>query len=88
MDWNARRDYRSLVEASARALGTRGWLLCCVNLKGLKRDWLKREVEAGVRKAGRRIAGRAERAAPGPDHPHRRSFPEGRAFEGLLVRIE
>jgi 23S rRNA (cytosine1962-C5)-methyltransferase len=86
MDWNARRDYRALVAAAAKALCPGGWLLCCVNLKGLKRDWLLREVEAGLREAKRRPEQRPVLAPPSPDHPRRKGFPEGRAFHGLFVR--
>lgn len=86
MDWNARRDYRGLVAAAANSLGPRGWLLCCINLKGLKRDWLSREVNAGLKMAKKRPEGSLTLAPPSPDHPRRKGFPEGRPFHGLLVR--
>jgi len=86
MDWNARRDYRALVTAAANSLRPGGWLLCCVNLKGLKRDWLTREVEAGLKETGKRADGRPALAPPSPDHPRRKGFPEGRPFHGLFVR--
>ena len=85
-DWNARRDYRTLVAAAATSLRPGGWLLCCINLKGLKRDWLRREVEAGLRQAGKVLGTPPELAPPSPDHPRRKGFPEGRPFHGLFVR--
>ena len=85
-DWNARRDYRKLVAAAAKSLRPGGWLLCCINLKGLKRDWLRREVEAGLREAGKVLGASPELAPPSPDHPRRKGFPEGRPFHGLFVR--
>ena len=88
MDWNARRDYRALVTAAAAALQPGGWLLCCLNLKGLKRDWLRREVEKGMQTANRKVSGSLAIAPPSPDHPRRKGFPEGRAFHGLFVRTE
>jgi len=86
MDWNARRDYRGLVASAANSLRPGGWLLCCINLKGLKRDWLSREVNAGLRTAGKRPNGSPTLAPPSPDHPRRKGFPEGRPFHGLFVR--
>jgi 23S rRNA (cytosine1962-C5)-methyltransferase len=88
MDWNARRDYRALVTAAAAALRPGGWLLCCLNLKGLKRDWLRREVEKGMQTANKKVSGSIAIAPPSPDHPRRKGFPEGRAFHGLFVRTE
>lgn len=84
VDWSVRRDYRSLVEATLRRLRPGGWLLCCVNVGGLKGSWLKQQVEAGARAAGQRIA-RTESAGPSSDHPPLRGFPEGTAFRGLLA---
>ncbi len=87
VDWNARRDYRALVTEVARRLQPGGWLLCCVNSKGLKRGWLARELEAGLRAAGRRL--RESRVAPpASDHPRLKGFPEGLSFNGLLAWTE
>ena len=87
VDWNARRDYRALVTEVAGTLRPGGWLLCCVNSKGLKRGWLAQEVEAGLRAAGRRL--RESRAAPpASDHPRLKGFPEGLSFNGLLAWTE
>ena len=86
-DWNARRDLVQVVEASARRLVSGGFLLCCVNLKGLKRGWLNRQVEQGVQRAGRKLA-RIDGAPPGPDHPRLRGFPEGTAFQGVLANLD
>jgi len=87
VDWSVRRDYGALVEATARRLRPGGWLLCCVNVGGLKRGWLKRQVEAGAAAAGRRVS-RTAAAGPGADHPPLKGFPEGIAFRGLLAWIE
>jgi len=85
--WNARRDYRSLVSACARVLDEgEGWLLAIVNLKGIKPRWLRTEVEAGLRAAGRGAKAVID-APPAPDHPRLRGFPEGIAFRGVLVHV-
>ena len=84
VDWSARRDYRSLVEAAARRLKPGGWLLCIVNLKGLPKDWLRRQVEAGLRGAERRLD-RTGPAPPAADHPRLRGFPEGTPFQGIVA---
>ena len=84
VDWSARRDYRALVEAAARRLRPGGWLLCIVNLKGLPKDWLRRQLEAGLRAAGRRLD-RTGPAPPATDHPRRRGFPEGTPFQGIVA---
>jgi 23S rRNA (cytosine1962-C5)-methyltransferase len=84
VDWSARRDYRALVEAAAQRLVPGGWLLCIVNLKGLPRDWLRRQLEAGLRGAGRGLD-RTGPAPPAADHPRRRGFPEGTPFHGIVA---
>ena len=84
VDWSARRDYRALVEAAARRLEPGGWLLCIVNLKGLPKDWLRRQLEAGLRDANRRLD-RTGPAPPAADHPRRRGFPEGTPFQGIVA---
>ena len=84
VDWSARRDYRALVEAAAQRLVPGGWLLCIVNLKGLPRDWLRRQLEAGLRGAGRALD-RTGPAPPAADHPRRRGFPEGTPFQGIVA---
>ena len=86
-DWNARRDYVSLVEAAARRMAPGGWMLCCVNSKGLRRSWLPNKVREGVQRAGRRLAN-TEPAGPSADHPRLKGFPEGLAFVGLLATLE
>ncbi len=84
VDWSARRDYRALVEAAARRLEPGGWLLCIVNLKGLPKDWLRRQLEAGLRAAERRLD-RTGPAPPAADHPRLRGFPEGTPFQGIIA---
>lgn len=85
--WNARRDYRALVTACARTLAAEGgWLLAIVNLKGLKPGWLRKEVEAGLRDAGRSARAVLD-APPSVDIPRLRGFPEGIAFRGVLVEV-
>jgi 23S rRNA (cytosine1962-C5)-methyltransferase len=86
-DWNARRDYVDLVEATARRLRPGGWMLCCVNSKGVRRQWLPDTVNKGVERAGRRLA-ETEPAGPAADHPRLKGFPEGVAFVGLLATLE
>ena len=84
-DWSARRDYRKAVALAARALKPGGWMLCCHNLKGGSRGWFRNEISAGLEKAAR--AADLKPAPPSSDFPFRRSFPEGRQFEGVLLRI-
>lgn len=86
-DWNARRDYADLVEAAARRMAPGGWMLCCVNSKGVRRSWLPDRVREGVQRAGRRLAG-TEPAGPSADHPRLKGFPEGVAFVGVLATLE
>ncbi len=86
-DWNARRDYADLVEAAARRMAPGGWMLCCVNSKGVRRSWLPAKVREGVQRAGRRLAS-TEPAGPAADHPRLKGFPEGVAFVGLLATLE
>jgi len=87
VDWSARRDYGALVEAACGRIVPGGWMLCCVNVGGLPKGWLRRQIEAGFRKAGRTLA-RTEAARPAADFPHRRGFAEGIAFDGLLAWME
>jgi 23S rRNA (cytosine1962-C5)-methyltransferase len=85
--WNARRDYRSLVSACGRVLdGGEAWLLAIVNLKGTKPGWLRAQVEAGLRAAGRTVKSVVD-APPAPDVPRLRGFPERIAFRGVLVQV-
>ena len=86
-EWNAQRDYRGLVTACARVLGPGpGWLLAIINLRGTKPGWLRREVEAGLRAAGRAVRSMDD-APPPVDVPRIKGFPEGIAFRGVLVEV-
>ncbi|MCP4867605.1 MAG: hypothetical protein GY898_02670 [Proteobacteria bacterium] len=87
VDWSARRDYGALVEAACSRLVDGGWMLCCVNVGGLPKGWLRRQIEAGFRKAGRRLA-RTEAARPAADFPRRKGFAEGVAFDALIAWME
>lgn len=85
--WSARRDYKGLMSQVARVLDDGpAWLLCIINLKGVKPSWLRQQVEAGVR-AGGRVVQRSEGAPPSHDFPSKRGFPEGRPFVGLLAHV-
>lgn len=84
--WNAQRDYAALVEASARVLKPGGLLLCCHNLRSARKGWLRKQVEAGVTAAGRKLT-RTEPAGPAPDFPTVGGFPEGHTFRGLLATV-
>lgn len=86
-DWNARRDYAALVAATAARLQPGGWMLCCVNSKGVKRGWLAEQVRKGAGMAGRTVL-KTEPAPPAPDHPRRKGFPEGVAFHGVMATLE
>jgi 23S rRNA (cytosine1962-C5)-methyltransferase len=86
-DWNAKRDYAELVASAAAKMEPGGWLLCCVNSKGVRRNWLPAKVREGCKKAGRGIAS-TDVAGPAADHPRLKGFPEGVAFNGLLARLE
>ena len=85
--WSLKRDFRALVAAAARRANPSAWILCCVNLKARSRSFLKDQVQAGLRDAKRRAV-RLDSAPCGADHPQIRGFPEGRPFEGLLVRLD
>jgi 23S rRNA (cytosine1962-C5)-methyltransferase len=87
VDWSARRDYGALVEAACRRLVPGGWMLCCVHVGGLPKGWLRRQIDAGFRKAGRRLE-RTEAARPAADFPRRRGFPEGVSFDGLIAWMD
>ena len=85
--WSARRDYKGLMSQVANVLDDGpAWLLCIINLKGVKPSWLRQQVEAGLR-AGGRVMERSERAPPSRDFPSKRGFPEGRPFVGLLAHV-
>jgi 23S rRNA (cytosine1962-C5)-methyltransferase len=87
--WNAQRDYAALVEAAARALATvepGGLMLCCHNLRRAKKGWLRRQIDAGLARAGRKLVA-CEPAGPAPDFPTLKGFPEGHTFRGLLVTV-
>lgn len=85
--WNLKRDFRALVTAAAKRASTGAWMLCCVNLKTRSRAFLKDQLQAGLRDAGR-TARRQDGAPSGLDYPQLRGFPEGRPFEGLLVHLD
>ena len=85
--WSAKRDYARLVEAAARRVVPGGWILCVINLKGLDKRWLPREVGRGAKAAGRRVVDQ-QPAPPPVDHPNRRGFPEGRAFWGVFATLD
>lgn len=87
VDWSARRDYGALVEAACGRLVPGGWMLCCINVGGLPKGWLRRQIDAGFRKAGRRLE-RTEAARPAADFPRRKGFAEGVAFDALIAWME
>ncbi|PIE16246.1 MAG: hypothetical protein CSA66_07645 [Proteobacteria bacterium] len=84
--WDAQRDYADLVEAAARRLAPGGLLLCCHNLRRAKKGWLRKQVEAGLSRAGRKLVATAP-AGPAEDFPTLRGFPEGHTFRGVLVTV-
>lgn len=85
--WSTKRDYRGLIRAAASCLRPGGWVLCCSNLRGAPRGWLKREISAAVKEAGRRSR-RLEPAPTAADFPPLRGFPEGRCFQAILLSLE
>ncbi len=50
------RDYASLAELGARVTRPGGWLLCCANTHRLDADEYQRQVEEGIRDAGRVVS--------------------------------
>jgi 23S rRNA (cytosine1962-C5)-methyltransferase len=82
--WSSRRDYSALVAAAARQLRPGGWMLCASNLRGVPRGWLKGQITAGFKAAGRPLP-RLEGAPTSSDFPPLRGFPEGRCFQASLV---
>ena len=84
--WNTRKDLRPLLVTLLERVEDGGWLLVSHNIKGAKRSWLRRELDAALRLSGR-SARHVEGAPPGSDFPRLRGFPEGDSFQGLWVEL-
>ncbi|HKE10777.1 MAG TPA: class I SAM-dependent methyltransferase, partial [Myxococcota bacterium] len=82
--WSVRRDLAPLVGSALRRLVPGGVLLVCRNDRATRGD-LAQRVAA---EATRSCVGveRIEAAPPGADFPSLPGFPEGDAFEGILIR--
>jgi 23S rRNA (cytosine1962-C5)-methyltransferase len=84
--FSAKDGYRNLVSLAVRRLRPGGWLLCCRNLRAERTGRLRKDVEAGIRDAGRTPTA-VEAAGPAIDFPTQRGFPEGTTFHGVFARV-
>jgi 23S rRNA (cytosine1962-C5)-methyltransferase len=84
--WSLRREGGAMLEACLRRLHPGGTLLACRNDHGA-RGSMRELVCAVAETAGVALASVAS-APPGPDFPRLAGFPEGDAFEGVIVARE
>jgi len=83
--WSVRQDLEPLIVRCVDRLDEAGVLLVTQNQRGAPLG-LDAQLEAAVRRAGRRIR-RLEPAPAGGDHPTLEGFPEGDPFEGWLLAL-
>ncbi|HEU4428466.1 MAG TPA: class I SAM-dependent methyltransferase, partial [Myxococcota bacterium] len=81
--WSVRGGLAELVERCVRHLAPGGFLLVTSNDRSARSAQLAELVEAAAGRASTPV--RVADAAPSPDSPNLRGFPEGAAFKGLLV---
>jgi len=81
--WSARGGLGELVEHCLRHLAPRGFLLVSCNDRSVRGTQLREVIAAAAACAATPV--RVADAAPSPDSPNLRGFPEGAAFKGLLV---
>jgi 23S rRNA (cytosine1962-C5)-methyltransferase len=84
--WSTKDDLVPLLATAFGRLEPGGFLLCCVNWKGLKKGAIEDSVRAAARSAGRRLSSLLA-APPAADFPRLRGFPEGTAFWGVLATV-
>lgn len=60
------RDYAELAELAARVTSPDGWMLCCANTHRLHHRDFEKQVEEGIRRAGRNVS-KMERAPMPPE---------------------
>lgn len=85
--WSVRKEVDALVRAALGCLAPGGVLLLCRNDRHRK-PALRAVIEDAARSLGHDLRGlRVEDAPPGEDFPRISGFPEGDAFEGVLVRV-
>jgi 23S rRNA G2069 N7-methylase RlmK/C1962 C5-methylase RlmI len=82
--WSYRRDGEELLSQLFRHLAPGGVLLACRNTRRSGKD-LGSIVKAGAARSRVELS-QVQNAPPGRDHPRRKGFPEGDAFEGVLAR--
>jgi 23S rRNA (cytosine1962-C5)-methyltransferase len=81
--WSARGGLADLVEGCLRHLAPGGFLLVTCNDRSARSARLGDLVADAAARAGAQV--RVADAAPSPDSPNLRGFPEGAAFKGVLV---
>ncbi|MFU8802316.1 MAG: class I SAM-dependent rRNA methyltransferase [Bradymonadaceae bacterium] len=82
--WSVRREYETLLGECFRVLAPGGVMLVCRNDRK-QTPSLKALVERAAEAAGR-VLREVEEAPPAMDYPRLKGFPEGDAFEGLIVK--